>query len=118
MALTFNSKTYKLDQVVAAVASYFGALKGVGIKDDVTIRRDPAKATATFSGLSQGTCKLTRTLPLTGAKTPTGDATFTVSVKMPVGAVAADVTAFYADGVALAAHQAVKDAVNGTINQG
>lgn len=118
MALTFNTKTYKLDQVVGNIATYFGIARGVGIKDDVVIKREVPKVTATFSGLGKGTARLTKTLPLTGAKSPSGDATFEINVKIPVGADAADVTAFFADGVALAAHQAIKDAANGIINQG
>lgn len=91
MALTINAKTYTADAYQKDSVGYIGAGKTVSVKDDVVLRRTAPKATGTFSGLGRTTAKLQRTLTLTGALTPTGDAGVQIDVFVPVGYTAADV---------------------------
>lgn len=91
MSLTVNTGTYNQDSFQKDSVGYIGAAKTVSIKDDVKLQRTPPKATAVFSGLGRTSAKLTRTLTLTGALTPTGDAIVEVSVAVPVGFTAANI---------------------------
>jgi len=97
MALTINAKTYTADSFQKDIVGYIGSLKTVSVKDDVKMARTAPKATTTFSGLGRTSCKLTRTLTLTGALTPTGDGIVTIDVAVPVGYTAADVDALLND---------------------
>lgn len=91
MALTINAKTYTADSFSQNSVGYIGAAKTVTVKDDVRLARTAAKPSATFSGVGRTQAKLTRTLTLTGALTPTGDAILSIDVSVPVGYTAADV---------------------------
>lgn len=91
MSLTINAKTYTADSFQQNAVGYIGPLKTVSVKDDASLRRTGAKVTSIFSGVGRTTCKLTRTLVLTGAKTLTGDAIADVSISVPVGYASADV---------------------------
>lgn len=97
MSLTINSKTYTADGFATDSVSYLGAAKTVSIKDDVVLRRQKIRPSSTFSGVSRTAAKLTRTLPLTGALTPTADAFIGADVMIPVGFAAADVDALLND---------------------
>lgn len=97
MSLTFNAKTYTADSFGTNAMGYIGAAKTASAKDDLVLRRSAAKPTADFSGLARANAKLTRTLTLTGAKTPTGDAIFDFGMAVPVGAASADVDAMCND---------------------
>jgi hypothetical protein len=55
------------------------------------LKRTAPKPTDVFSGLSRTSCKATRTLTLTGAKTTTGNAILEIAISVPVGAASADV---------------------------
>lgn len=101
MALTFNTKTYTADSFQKDIVGYAGAAKTVSVKDDVKMARTAPKPSATFSGLGRTSCKLSRTLTLTGALTPTGDAIVTIDVAVPVGYASADVDALLNDMGAL-----------------
>lgn len=97
MALTINAKTYTADSFQQNTVGYIGSLKSVSAKDDVILRRTAPKATSVFSGVGRVESKLTRTLALTGALTPTGDAIVSISVSVPVGFASADVDALLND---------------------
>lgn len=101
MSLTFNTKTYNLDSQKGDQVLYIGAAKTVSVKDDLKLGRTAPKPTAVFSGVGRTVAKLTRTLTLTGALTPTGEALVEVSVSVPVGYTAADVDALLNDMGAL-----------------
>lgn len=91
MALTINAKTYNADSYATNTVGYIGAAKTVSVKDDVRLARTAPKATATFSGVGRTQAKMTRTLTLTGALTPTGDAICSIDISVPVGYASADV---------------------------
>ena len=91
MSLTINTKTYSADSFQKDQVGYIGTNKTVTVKDDVRLSRTAPKPTAVFSGLGRTSAKMTRTLTLTGALTPSGDAIVEISVAVPVGYTAADV---------------------------
>lgn len=91
MALTINAKTYSADAYQQNIVGYIGTGKTVSVKDDVRLARTMPKPTATFSGIGRTQAKMTRTLTLTGAKTPSGDAIVSIDVNVPVGYASADV---------------------------
>lgn len=97
MSLTINAKTYTADAYAANSIGYIGTLKTVSVKDDVSLRRAAPKGTSVFSGLGRTQAKLVRTLTLTGALTPTGDAIVTIDVAVPVGFASADVDSLLND---------------------
>lgn len=91
MALTINAKTYNADSYNKDSIGYIGAAKTVSVKDDVRLARTAPKPTAIFSGVGRTQAKMSRTLTLTGALTPTGDAILAIDVSIPVGMASADV---------------------------
>lgn len=91
MALTINAKTYTADSFQQNIVGYIGAAKTVSVKDDVQLKRIAPKPTSVFSGTGKTQAKMTRTLTLTGALTPTGDVILSIDVSLPVGAASADV---------------------------
>lgn len=97
MSLTFNTKTYNADSFQKDIVGYVGAAKTVSVKDDVALKRTAPKLTSVFSGVGRTQAKLSRTLTLTGALTPTGDAIISIDVSVPVGYAAADVDALLND---------------------
>jgi len=101
MSLVFNTKTYNADKFGADAVGYIGALKTLSVHDDLGLARVAPKPTATFSGVSRTSAKLTRTLTLTGALTPTGQAILQISVSVPVGTASADIDALLNDMGAL-----------------
>lgn len=70
-----------------------------------------AKLTSLFSGVTRSSGKLTRTLTLTGALTPTADAILEVKTSVPVGAASADIDAILNDMGAFLASATYKDVV-------
>lgn len=108
MPLTINAKTYTADSFAADSVGYIGAAKTTSVKDDTVLRRLAVKATSVFSGVSRTFAKLTRTLPLTGALTPTADAYINVEVMVPVGYAAADVDTLLNDFGAFVASASFK----------
>lgn len=91
MALVFNTKTYTANSYEKDVVGYIGAAKTITTKDDLALTRGQPHVSATFSGQSKAEAKLTRTLSLTDAKTPTGDIIVKTQVYAPVGAAGADI---------------------------
>jgi len=91
MTLSINAKTYTADSFQKDSVGYIGTAKTVSIKDDVKLARTAPKPTDTFSGLGRTQAKMSRTLTLTGALTPTGDAILSIDVAVPVGFASADV---------------------------
>lgn len=91
MSLTVNAKTYAPDSYQKDMVVYVGPGKTVSAKDDLKLSRTAPKPVATFSGLGRTTSKLTRTVTLTGAVTPTGEAIIEVNVSVPVGMAGADI---------------------------
>lgn len=97
MSLTVNAKTYSADSYGTNQVGYIGSLKTVSVKDDIRLARTAPKPTITFSGLGRTEAKLSRTLTLTGALSPTGDGILTISVAVPVGAASADIDSLLND---------------------
>lgn len=97
MALVFNSKTYTGDKFGVDAVGYIGAAKTLTVSDDLLMSRTPAKPTTVFSGVARTQAKMTRTLTLTGALTPTGQAILAINVSVPVGAASADIDALLND---------------------
>jgi len=97
MSLTINAKTYTADSYAVNAVGYIGSLKTVSVKDDVKLQRTAPKPTVTFSGIGRTQAKLSRTLTLTGALTPTGDGLVSIDVNVPVGFAGADVDALLND---------------------
>lgn len=91
MSLSINAKTYTADSFQTNQVGYIGPAKTVSVKDDTVLKRTAPKPTSVFSGVGRTTAKLTRTLTLTGALTPTGEAICEINVSVPVGYTAADV---------------------------
>lgn len=91
MTLSINAKTYTGNAFGANSVSYIGPAKTASIKDDAKLAMTPAKPTQTFSGVSRTQAKLTRTVTLTGALTPSGDSMVNIDVTIPVGMASADV---------------------------
>jgi hypothetical protein len=91
MTISVNSKTYTADSFQKDSVGYTGTGKTVSVKDDVKLARTAPKPTLTFSGVGRTQAKLTRTLTLTGALTPSWDAIVSIDVSVPVGYTAADV---------------------------
>lgn len=111
MSLTINAKTYTADSFGNNAVGYIGASKTVSLKDDVSLKRTAPKATAVFSGVGRTSAKMTRTLTLTGALTPSGDAIVDISVSVPVGYTAADVDTLLNDMGAFLASASFKSHV-------
>lgn len=91
MSLSINAKTYTADSFASSSVGYIGTGKTVTVKDDVVLRRQSPKPTAVFSGVGRTYAKLTRTLTLTAALTPSSDAFVNIEVMIPVGAASADI---------------------------
>lgn len=108
MSLVFNTKTYNADSYGSNAVGYNGAAKTVSVKDDLVLRRTQPKPTSVFSGVGRTSAKLTRTVTLTGALTPSGDAILDVSVNIPVGMAAADVDSLLNDMGALVSSASFK----------
>lgn len=103
MSLTFNAKTFNADSFGVNAVVYNGPAHTVSLKDDLALKRQAAKATATFSGLGRTQAKLSRTFSLTGALTSTGEGIISCDVAVPIGAASADIDAFINDFAALLA---------------
>lgn len=108
MSLVFNTKTYTADSFGVNAVGYNGAAKTVSIKDDLALKRTLPKPTTVFSGVGRTEAKMTRTVTLTGALTPSGDAILAVNVSVPVGMASADVDALLNDMGALVSSASFK----------
>jgi hypothetical protein len=108
MTLTINAKAFTADSFQKDSVGYTGPAHTLSLKDYVRLLRAPAKPTATLSGVSRTDAKLTRTLTLTGALTPTHDAILDINTSIPVGAASADIDAILNDMGAYLASAAYK----------
>lgn len=113
MSLSINAKTYTADNYGANAVSYVGPAHTLSVLDDVRVARTAPKPTALFSGVGRTSCKLTRTLTLTGALTPTGSAILEINVSVPVGTAAADIDTLLNDMGAFLASATYKTHVKG-----
>lgn len=113
MSLTVNAKTYTADAFAATSVGYIGTAHTVSVKDDIRLSRVVPKPTSTFSGVGRTSAKITRTLTLTGALTPTWDAILDIQVTMPVGAASGDVDTLLNDFGAFLASASFKTHVKG-----
>ncbi len=97
MSLTINAKTYTQDSFQQNIVGYIGSTKTLTVKDDVQLKRTAPKGTSVFSGVGRTQAKLSRTLTLTGALSPAGDAILSIDVSIPVGFAGADVDSLLND---------------------
>jgi hypothetical protein len=97
MSITANAKTFTADSYKADAVGYLGPAHTLSVKDDLWLRRQLRKATATFSGLSRTQFKLIRTYTLTGALTSTADGFIEINVAVPFGTADASVDALLND---------------------
>lgn len=91
MPLIFNTKTYTASSYGPGKTQYQGPAHTVTVKDMLSLSAVPAKPTQTFSGLARATAKYDRTATLTGALTPSAQASLTLDAAIPIGMAAADV---------------------------
>jgi hypothetical protein len=111
MPLTVNAKTYSADSVGPNLVSYAGPAHTASVSDKIALGRTSAKPTSLFSGVVRTDGKLTRTLTLTGALTPTGTAILEIKTSVPVGTPAADIDSMLNDMGAFLASATYKDIV-------
>lgn len=111
MALTVNAKSYTLDSSGPNLVGYAGPAHTASVDDKIAIGRTAAKPTSVFSGVIRSDGKLTRTLTLTGALTPTGKAILEIKTSVPVGAASADIDSMLNDMGAFLASATYKDIV-------
>jgi hypothetical protein len=117
MSLTVNSKTYAADSVGPNLVAYAGPAHTSSVKDKLSVGRTVAKPTPVFSGVVRSDGKLTRTLTLTGALSPTGEAILEIKTSIPVGAAGADIDVMLNDMGAFLASASYKTIVkNSAIN--
>lgn len=113
MSLTVNAKTYTADQYSNNAVIYVGPAHTLSVADDIRTGRVAPKPTSTFSGVGRTSCKLSRTLTLTGALTPTGGAILEINVSVPVGAASGDIDTLLNDMGAFLASATYKTHVKG-----
>jgi len=113
MSLTINAKTYNADRFGQDAIGYVGPAHTLSVLDDVQLSRVAPKPTVTFSGVGRASAKMTRTLTLTGALTPTGNAICQINVSVPVGAATADVDSLLNDMGAFLSSASAKTLVEG-----
>lgn len=111
MALSVNASSYTANSYGTNVVGYIGPSHTLTVKDAVSLGRTAAKPTSVFSGVVRAAGKLTRTLTLTGALTPTGDAILEVRTSIPIGASGTDIDALLNDFGAFLASATYKDIV-------
>jgi len=111
MALTINAKSYMADKFGQDVIGYTGPAHTMSVLDDVQLARVQPKPTTTLSGVGRTSAKLSRTLTLTGALTPTGLAIVQIQCSFPVGSAAADIDTALNDMGAYLASAAYKTLV-------
>lgn len=111
MSLTVNAKTYSADSVGPNAVIYNGPAHTLSVLDDIALRRTAPKPVKDFSGVAKSSGKLTRTLTLTGALTPTAPGILECSTSIPVGAASADIDAILNDMGAFIASATYKDIV-------
>lgn len=97
MSLTINAKSYTADGFYGNVVTYIGPNQSGSTKDKMSLKKTDPKATPDFSGVNRYEAKFVRTVTLTGAKTPTGEAWKRIEIVTPVGMSDADRDALIGD---------------------
>jgi len=97
MSLTVNAKTYSTDSTQKDSVGYAGPANTLSVKDYIKLARVAPKPTAILSGVARTDAKLTRTLTLTGALTPSHDSILDIALSVPVGAASADIDSMLND---------------------
>lgn len=97
MSLTINAKAFTADKIGENAVGYAGPANTLSSIDFFQLKRVVAKASALFSGVARSSGKLTRTLTLTGALSPTGTAIVDISVSVPVGSASVDIDSLLND---------------------
>lgn len=97
MSLSVNTKTYTANKHLASAVVFAGPSASLSDRDDIVLSVVEPKPVSTFSGVGRARAKLTRTLTLTGALSPTSVASFQVDVVVPVGFSGTDVDALVND---------------------
>lgn len=115
MSVSVNAKTYSAYAVGPNLVGYSGPAHTSTVKDRLNLGRTEAKPTTTFSGVVRSDSKLTRTLTLTGALTPTADAILEIKTSIPVGAAGADIDAILDDMGAFLASASYKTIVKNSV---
>jgi hypothetical protein len=108
MSLSINSKTFSADSYGTNAVIYAGPAHTLSVKDDLRLARTAAKPTSVFSGVGRVQSKLSRTLTLTGALTPSHEGIIDLSASVPVGAASADIDSLVNDYAAWVAHASFK----------
>lgn len=97
MTQTVNAKTYTADRVSPDNVAYSGPNQTLSLLDSLQLKRVYPKPTSTLSGVARYNAKLTRTVTLTGALTPSGPLIGDMGFSIPVGTAGADVDTLCAD---------------------
>lgn len=97
MTLTVNAKAYNADRVGLDSVGYNGPAHTLSVLDDIQLGRTAPKPVASFSGVGKSSARLARTVTLTGALTPSGQAVISVAISIPVGTAGADVDSLLND---------------------
>jgi hypothetical protein len=109
MSITINSKVFALDSSVQNGATYAGPSQSLSVRDSFGMSRTAPKPTSTYSGTARTESKLTRTVDLTDALTPTGLASLNITSALPIGMSDADIDTLAADLASLAATTGFKN---------
>lgn len=97
MAISANAKSYVADGFYGNTVTYQGPAQSGSVKDRLTLKKTDPKASSDFSGVNRYEVKFVRTVTLTGAKSPTGEAWKRVEIVTPVGMSDADRDALIGD---------------------
>lgn len=91
MAITINTKTYTPFKYQGASVAYTGPDNSALSQDKAFMSVSETAERSDYSGDVRAVVRFIRTMPLTGAKTPTGTAYLDVPIKIPRGAASADI---------------------------
>ena len=108
MTITVNTKAYTEDSTSPNVVRYAGPSQTVSVTDNIELKRQAPKRTATYDGNSRTSMRMTRSAVVNG-KTLTAYVAEEASI--PVGFPDADVTALQTDAAALFASATGQDVV-------
>lgn len=97
MSIPINTKTYTANKFNGTTVGYFGPGQSALAQDKVSMSCTESFGNSAYSGDVRATVRFIRTLTLTGAKSPTGEAYVDIPVKIPKGAASADIDALLND---------------------
>lgn len=117
MTLSINTKTFTANTQQNGAVLYVGPANTFTLKDAFRLSARAPRPAKDYSGQAVSQHKFTRTLPLTAALTPTGDAIVEISVSVPVGFASTDVDALLNDAGAYLSSATAKQVVKtGLVN--